>query len=435
MKAPLYRIALATACVSVLVGCAAYNMPHGLGEADCLGDCNNGVGTLSSKYIDLKYQGPWRKGEPSTGNYAITYKGIPFEAHYKNGMLVDGTKFYSHSNFELDHFTGKWQSYFDPFSQKTIIFPFRGIYYSITGAQLIGDFYAIPSRGMLKGHYEKNPDAALRMSSANLIFIGKLAYKGREEITTLASKGYFIGSPLMNGPYGSLKPSDAGILAQFKRELVSEKNSQQRARFRAEQNKMDFSSIIAIAATIAATSAGVSAGLTTDSAAYLGSGIYSLAADGDGSDLAEWEQHIQLEKKKELVTQQVQSNVNEIEQTYIPRTQSQPTTVFPSGQRNIKRQSVTVERQQPSASRSKGAERVSVDIEATGATDMYFPYEQSLDLAETKALNKAYALCRSDYSGRLLSDSGTLAKKDCKKHPTLEEYKCNAAVIFVCERR
>ncbi len=417
-------------------------MPHGLGAASCSGNCSSGEGVLRSQYVDLEYEGRWQSGRPMDGLYAIRYKGQEYFARYEDGRPVEGTKFYPHGNFELDYFTGEWQKIYDPFAQQEVTFPYRGIYHSITGATLTGEFFAIPSRGMLKSVYEKNPDAALNMAVANVIFVGQLAYKGQKEVTTLARKNYFIGSPLMGGGAGGLQPSDAGMLVAFKRELESEQAAQERASHYAKQNSFNFSDVIALAATVAATSYGVSAGLTSDSAAYLGHGAYKLVAEGDASGLSGLDQNLEFEQQKQSVNQDIQEKVAAIERDYARPNRQQPASQR-AAEATKRLPSATVELVKPVRAPKKeltqaetpSVGKASVELETSGSTGMFFPYEQALDLAETKAANAAHALCRQDYGGRLLSDSGSMAKKECRQHTSREEYKCDVSLIFTCERR
>lgn len=396
-------------------GCTALKMPHGLGSAECQsGDCSNGVGTLYSPFAKVTYHGQWNGGDIGSGLYTIHYKEQEFTTLYQDGRPVSGTKFYPHTNGELDYFTGEWTQYYDPFSKQTITFPHEGVYHSTTGATLTGEFYAIPSRGMFKHIYEENPDTALRHSAANILFIGKVSYQGEEEITTLASTDYLISTPFISSKYSGLKPSDAGMLAQFKRDLESEQQAQQNAKVQEQRNSFDFGRIIAIAATVAVASSDFS-DLGPD-VSMLSSSMNDLTSTGrtPAQQKATFIQH------KEQVTTQVQSNVNRIEQRYAPPPNPKP------------RSQKTITKSQPSKSVAKPVQSTDISIETNGTTGSYFTYEQALDLSQTNAENKAYSLCRSDHNGRLKSNSGNMAKKNCQQNKN--EFRCNVTMIFVCQK-
>lgn len=86
-----------------------------------------------------------------------------------------------------------------------------------------------------------------------------------------------------------------------------------------------------------------------------------------------------------------------------------------------------------SAAESSGVKYTHVSIEAHGTTDMHFPYEQALDLAETNAHNAAANSC-ADQGGRLEKGSGTLSKKNCAEN-AYGEHRCDAYMLFTCVKR
>jgi len=396
-------------------GCSTLQMPHGLGPAECKsGDCSNGVGSLYSPFAKVTYHGQWDGGEIGSGTYTIDYKGQEFTTLYKDGRPVSGTKFYPHINGELDYFTGEWTQYYDPFSKQTITFPHEGIYHSITGATLTGEFYAIPSRGMFKHIYEENPDTSLRHSIANILFIGKVSYQGEEEITTLAGTNYFIGMPFISSKYSGLKPSDASMLAQFKRDLKSEQQAQQNARVQDQGNGFDFGKIIAIAATVAVATSDFS-DLGPDVSMFS-----STMGDFTNTQKTPEQQKASFIQHKEQVTTQVQSNVNKIEQRYAPLPKSKPHS------------QQTIARSKPVETKVIAAQPTNINIEASGTTGSYFAYEQALDLSQTNAENKAHSMCRNDHNGRLKANSGNMAKKNCQQKKN--EFRCNVTMIFVCQK-
>ncbi|QRV22880.1 hypothetical protein [Marinomonas foliarum] len=399
----------------VCTGCTTLQMPHGLGSAECQsGDCSNGVGTLYSPFAKVTYHGQWNGGEIGSGLYIIDYKDQEFTTLYKDGRPVSGTKFYPHPNGELDYFTGEWTQYYDPFSKQTITFPHEGVYYSATGATLTGEFYAIPSRGMFKHIYEENPDTSLAYSAANIIFIGKVSYQGEEEITTLASTDYLISTPFISSKYSGLKPSDAGMLAQFKRDLESEQQAQQNAKVQDQRNSFDFGRIIAIAATVAVASSDFS-DLGPDVSMFS-----SSMNDLTSTTRTPAQQKMAFIEHKEQVTTQVQSNVNRIEQRYAPLQKTKPHS------------QQTTTKSQPSKSVAKPLQPTNISIETSGTTGSYFAYEQALNLSQTNAENKAHSLCRSEHNGRLKMNSGNMAKKNCQQNNN--EFRCNVTMIFVCQK-
>lgn len=78
----------------------------------------------------------------------------------------------------------------------------------------------------------------------------------------------------------------------------------------------------------------------------------------------------------------------------------------------------------------KGTKYTKVSIESHGTTDMHFPHEQALNLAETNAYTAAASSCAKQH-GRLEKGSGTLAKKSCNKNNN-DEFRCEVHMLFTC---
>lgn len=93
-----------------------------------------------------------------------------------------------------------------------------------------------------------------------------------------------------------------------------------------------------------------------------------------------------------------------------------------------------VRSQQTSASKPKPAARiVKVELQARGTTNMYFPYDQALDLATTNADTQARRQCRESYKGRITSlAKPNMVKKECDESRS-QQYRCVVQITHTCE--
>lgn len=95
--------------------------------------------------------------------------------------------------------------------------------------------------------------------------------------------------------------------------------------------------------------------------------------------------------------------------------------------------SSTVRQQSAPSSAKPVARVVSVELQARGTTNMYFPYDQALNLATTNADNKARQQCRENYRGRITSLSNpNMVKKECDENRN-EQYRCVVQITHTCE--
>lgn len=76
---------------------------------------------------------------------------------------------------------------------------------------------------------------------------------------------------------------------------------------------------------------------------------------------------------------------------------------------------------------------VKVELQARGTTNMYFPYDQALNLATTNADTQARRQCRESYRGRITSLSNpNMVKKECDENRN-EQYRCVVQITHTCE--
>ena len=303
----------------VLIGCQSTTlMPHSIGYGKCSsGNCSNGLGTLTSKELGVSYTGLWRGGAINSGEYQVNFKGDEYTVLYKDGRPVSGIKFFNQHGHNLDFFNGSWQTYEDPFSKLTISFPNEGIYHSATGARYIGRFFAVPTRGVLKSHYEDNPDNSYRVSFANVIFTGELRFRGQAETVILGLENYVIGSSMVYGSYGTgLSKSDLNKIAEFKRRHQEEISAHNYARQSSKSSGFDFTQLIAVASAVSTAAYGIDSGLTSDSAAELGMGMYSLVADGNAEALSKATNNLEFDQSRIELQRQIDEEVKRIERQY-----------------------------------------------------------------------------------------------------------------------
>ena len=97
------------------------------------------------------------------------------------------------------------------------------------------------------------------------------------------------------------------------------------------------------------------------------------------------------------------------------------------------RRSSTARSQSASSAAKPAARIVKVELQARGTTNMYFPYDQALNLATTNADTQARRQCRESYRGRITSLSNpNMVKKECDENRN-EQYRCVVQITHTCE--
>ncbi|CAA0089055.1 Uncharacterised protein [Zhongshania aliphaticivorans] len=256
---------------SMLQGCAtsgeSLSMPHSGPLAQCIeGDCRNGYGTKKAVNADYTIAGQWQEGEPTSGDYEVSYRGQTWTTQYRDGLPVQGAKLYPHvRSDEFDVFVGSWQRYGDPFSETTVVIPLEGTYVTSQGFHFSGVFKAFPTMGANRELYKSNPEGHY-WPYLNAVFIGKIEYQGQKEVGVYARRDWEVGTPLIRFDPGIL-PADSEVLKRLQKETRAELSTLSDWQYSEKKSELNFDigKILAIAAGVAtAASSNLSAQQQTE---------------------------------------------------------------------------------------------------------------------------------------------------------------------------